>query len=330
MTRLALAVGLAVLALAVPAEAQLRLHLAVTPDAPGDTTGLRRHLDPSGAAVYVGEAVLEVPASSVVTVGLEEDADGVAAVSVWLDEASALVLSRVTTAATGRALAVLHDGRVLSSARVEGVVANGLVQIAGLPAADAERLARALRGPTVATATPRAPRPVAPSAPPADPPAPPAAGSDEADRAALAFVDALRRRAWAEAADALHPSAQAAVRPDALGLLRLDGPTVRVRDGLQEGDFPLAEVGVADVRSLDALGDRDLAALYLAGLGAIGVWPPGRPATVVGRVADGADAHVILQREGGAEAGLSEVTVVTVRRDASGRWRALLTEARGY
>ncbi len=333
MTRLVLAGCLALLA-GVPAQAQLRLHLAVTADAPGDTTGLSRQLDPSGAGVHIGEAVLDVPAESVVTVGLEEDAEGAAVLSVWLDPASALVLSRVTAAATGRALAVLYDGRVLSAARVDGVVANGLVQVAGLPVADAERVAEALRDETLAgpaaEAAPRVPQRIEPPARPAVLPSSPVASGD-AGQAALLFVNALRRQAWAEAADALHPSAQATIRPDALGLLRVDGPTVRVRDGLREGRFSLADAGVPDVRSLDGVADRDLAALYLAGLGAIGVWgAPGLPVTVVGQVVDGADAHVLLRSRGDGASGLSEVTVVTVRRDAGGRWRALLTEARGY
>ncbi len=369
MTRLVLAV-LALLSASASAQG-LRLHAAVTADAPGDRAGLRSLTTEAGVEAWVGQAVLDLPPSSIATVGLEEDANGTSTVSVWLAGAASVALTRVTEASTGTALAVLHDGRLMSAARIAGPVTNGLVQIPGLRPAVAERLAAALRGETAApppaappgaappgaappgaappgAAPPRwsappasvdvapertdadaAARPAVPPAEPAYRPGLPAGAVPEAGRAALDLVDALARRAWTAAAAALHPDAQAAVRSDALGLLHLDGATVRVRDGLQEGSFPLADV-LTGVRSLDDVSDRDLAALYLAGLDALGVWGPAASRVVVGTVADGDLSHVVLRGTEAGTTGLSMVTVVTVRRDGSGRWRALLTEARGY
>ena len=351
MLRLAVACALALLAGPLQAQAGLRLHAAVTADAPGDTTGFRRAplATAAGGTVYVGEAVLDVPLGAIQTVGLEDDPDGTSAVTVWLDATAAARLADVTGAAAGRALAVLHAGRVLGAPRVESAVPNGLVLIAGLDPGEAARVAAALRGdaPSARPAVTVAPTPVSapsvagtpPSAPPASVPSPwgrPASSAPTGDAgvaaetAALAFVRAVAGRQWGEAADLLDPDAHAALRADALGLLRLDGAEVYVRDGLREGSVLAADVlGRAPALPLDRLGARDLTALYLAGLDAIGVWgAPDASRAVVGRVEDGDRAHVVLRAE--AVPGMSDLSVVTVRRDGSGRWRVLLTEARGF
>lgn len=347
MTRLFLAGALALLSLPIHAQAGLRLHAAVTPDAPGDTTGLRRAplAAAGGGPVHVGAAVLEIPLGAIQTVGLEADDDGTAAVSVWLDAGTAAALARVTEAAAGRALAVLHAGRVVGAPRVEGAVPNGLVLLPGLEPGAAARLTAALRGETApvesaseAPATWGGRSPAAVERPPLAVP-PPAAVSvassgasagGAAEAAALGFVRAVAAREWGAAADALHPDALAALRPDALGVLRLDGATVWVRDGIQEASFPAGEALGRSPASLGALSDRDLAALHFAGLDALGVWGPPEPGrAVVGRVDEGDRAHVVLR--GAAPAGgMSALSVVTVRRDAAGRWRVLLTDARGF
>lgn len=311
------------------------------------------------------EVLLDLPLAAIATVGLEEDDDGTFAVTVWLESGPAADLARVTAAATGSVVAVMHGGRVLATPRIASAVPNGLVTLPGFSQADAEALAASLRGdPAGFEPSPplsEAPRPVTHPAPrpwgrsvPRTPPAPPAdeplapwerpaatdeppeggapSASDSPSAVALAFVEAIDRQAWARAADRLHSDAQAVLREDALGLLRLDGPTVIVRDGLQEGAFALASVlsGAAPT-DLDRLSDRDLAALYLAGLDVLGVWgPPGPPLAVVGDLADGPVTHVLLRAREGAEAGMSAVTAVTVRRDPAGTWRVLLTNAQGF
>ena len=350
--------ALAALAAAGPRAQGLHVHEAVTADAPGDTTGMRRlPVETAPGAVWVGRSVLALGPESVRTVGLEVGPDEVATLSLWLSEAAGAAFADLTAASVGRALAVVHDGRVLTAPVVESAIPNGLVLVTGLDAAEAERLADAIRGATGPPATPASwastPREPGldetPRRPPVrfDPPegveTRPEAGAlpwppvetapaegGEATRVASGFVRAVAAREWAAAASALHPDAAAAVRPDALGLLRLDGATVRVREGAAEGAFVAADVLGRAPGSLDALSDRDLAALYLAGLDAVGAWgAPGPPRTAVGEQADGDRVHVVF-RGASTDPGIAEVSVVTLRRDAAGRWGVLLTQARGF
>ena len=352
MTRLLLAWALALVSLPIQAQAGLRLHAAVTPDAPGDTTGLRRAplATVGGGVVHVGAAVLEIPLDAIQTVGLEADEDGTAAVTVWLESGAAAELARVTEAATGRALAVLHGGQVVAAPRVEGAVPNGLVLLPGLDPDDAARLTAALRGeaPLIEpegeapatwggrTSLPPVERPPLAVPPPSAVSVPSSGASADgsadgsAEAAVLAFVRSVAARQWGAAADALHPDALDALRPDALGALHLDGGTVWVRDGIQEASFPSADVLGRAPADLEGLGARDLAALHFAGLEALGVWGPPEPDRVVaGRIDEGDRAHVVLRGEAPA-GGMSALSVVTVQRDAAGRWRVLLTDARGF
>lgn len=134
-------------------------------------------------------------------------------------------------------------------------------------------------------------------------------------------------------ADALHPDALRRLRAESRLILRLDGRAVRVTDGERSGTIqPDRVLGRRfTVRTLDSLSDRDLGALYLAGLDALGVWgPPGPRRTVVGAVPDGADLVHVLLRAGGASSGVSDVSVVTLRRDGAGAWRPLLTQPQGF
>ena len=142
---------LAVLSVAVggPAQAQgrLQIHAAVTADAPGDTTGMRRETvaTASDREVWVGDPVLDLPPSSIQTVGLELDADGETALSLWLSDDSGRAFAALTEASVGRALAVVWDGRVLAAPVVEAPILNGMVLVTGLDDAEAERLAAAIR-----------------------------------------------------------------------------------------------------------------------------------------------------------------------------------------
>ena len=331
--------------------------------------GLRLHAVESGtgADATLGAVLLDLPLGTIQTVGLEEDADGTFAVTAWLTTPATADLARVTEAATGSVVAVVHRGRVLHTPRVASAVPNGLVTLPGFSETEAERLAQALRGEAAtggpdlggpngggagraepnqgaedeldrllgvesasASEFPQEDDPVSPSVADRSAVTVPAS-SEGADAVAQAFVTALDRRDWARAADHLHPDAQSMLRGDALASLRLDGATVRARDGLSEGAFPMASV-LPDARgALDGLSDRDLAALYFGGLDALDAWgPPSPPRAVVGRAADGAVVHVLLRTDGAIEAGASAVTVVTVRPDASGAWRVLLTDARGF
>ena len=337
MVRLLLACGLALLAAPLHAQAGLRLHAAVTA---GDTTGLRPAplATASGGTVYVGDAVLDIPLAAIATVGLEDDPDGTAAVTVWLDAATSSALASVTEAATGRELAVLHAGRVLAAPRVESAVPNGLVMLSGLDPAEAARVAAALRddAPALRPASipPPAPRVASwgrsPRATPVASKPETTERAETADAAALAFADAVARRQWGTAADLLDPEAHAAIRADALGLLHRDGGLVRVRDGNQEGSVQIADVlGQVPNAPLDRLDARDLTALYFAGLDALGVWGvPDASRAVAGRVDDGDRVHVVLRGE--SAPGMSKLSLVTVRRDRAGGWRVLLTEARGF
>jgi len=348
MTRLLLVCAFAFCALSAHAQPGLRLHAAVTPEAPGDTTGLRRAplATADGGVVYVGDVVLEVPLGAIRTVGLEDDDDGTAAVSVWLDGAAAAELARVTEASAGEALAVLHAGEVVGAPHVAGAVTNGLVLLTRLDVHRATRLASALRGepvrpePVPAARSPWGERTVpAPlERPPLDlpppastsPPVDPGLADRSAEAAGLAFVRAVAARRWVAAADALHPAALSALRPDALGVLRLDGVTVWVRDGIREASFAAANVLGRVPVDLDGLGLQDLAALYFAGLDALGVWGPPTPdRQVVGQIGEGDRVHLVLRGETPVE-GMSALSVVTVRRDGAGRWRVLLTDARGF
>lgn len=165
-----------------------------------------------------------------------------------------------------------------------------------------------------------------------DPAQSPGATTEGADAAAVAFVEAVRRRDWRAVVGALHPDAVARLRPDALALLRLDRQTVRIEEGDQSGRLDVPAVLGHRIRgALDELSDEDLGVLYLAALDEVGVWGnPGPPRRAIGRVASGPDrVHVVLE-SGTSGGGASELSVVTLRRDASGEWRPLLTHARGF
>ena len=363
-----------------PASAQSRLqvHAAVTADAAGDTTGMRRQSVATAPdrEVWVGPVVMDLAPPSVRTVGLELDGDGTAALSLWLSGPAGAEFEALTAASVGRALAVVWDGRVLAAAVVESAIPNGMVMVTGLDAGEAERLADALRQatedppagasearePPRASAPPRAPAPTPPSDVPSRPPlrldpppgvgstpyepAPPApatsapsgstptspAPASSASGAAQAFVGAIARRDWRAVARSLHPDALRAVRLNASGLLRLDGGTVTAQDGTQRASFVAADVLGSAPRAgrLADLGDQEVAVLYLAALNELGVW--GAPAAfreVVGEVPDGGRLHVVM-RSATVPAGVSELTVVTLARDAGGTWRPLLTQPQGF
>lgn len=335
--------GLAALAVLAAGAAQaqglqgLQIREAVTADAPGDTTGMRRApvVTAPESRVWVGRSLLDLAPGSVETVGLEVGPDG-ATLSLWLSDAAGAAFADLTARSVGRALAVVYRGRVLTAPVVQSAIPNGLVLITGLDAAEGRRLADALRDASGGTADLDADAPVVPdereeAATPVRPPDPvdPAA---EAGAVAVAWASAIGRGDWAAAAALLHPDAAAAVRPDALALLRLDGPLVRVRDGRTEASFPAVRVlgRPPAARRADGLSDGDLATLYLAALDALGAWgEAGPPRAVTGLVEDGPRAHVVLRAEGGAR-GLSDVSVVTLARDGAGPWRVLLTQARGF
>ena len=181
-----------------------------------------------------------------------------------------------------------------------------------------------------------APSPSAP-APPATAPvvsAPSSSGSPgrSASATAQAFTGAVSRRDWRAVARALHPDALRAVQPWAVEMLRLDGPTVTVRDQDQRASFDAASALGArpSAGSISELGDLDRAVLYLAGLDALGVWgEPGPSRAVVGEVLDGDRLHVVL-RDAAPSPGVSEVTVVTLARDGRGDWRPVLTQPQGF
>ena len=395
---LLLVVVLMALAMGAPATAlaqTLRIHTAVTDDAPGDTTGMTRRplVGAPGQTVLVGDPVLDLQPSSLQTVGFEEDGEGEATLSLWLSDDVGQAFAALTERSVGSALAVVYDGRVLMAPVVQARIPNGHVLITGLTVDEGARVARELRaamagtpeassgrpdtGPEVEGAgsdspvrdrPPRRfprepgvsgtePLPLPPSEPVAIPPlgessrgevpprreaaspsvAPPldaVTATAPAEAAALAFVRAVARRDWATAADALHPAALASLRPVALDLLRLDRTVVRVDDGRQAGTLrPDAVLGRSLGRtSLSDLSDRDLAVLYLAGLEVLGVWgPAGPPRSIAGAVAETPSlVYVLLRPDAGAQTGVVDVTVVTVRLDASGVWRPLLTQVQGY
>ena len=194
-----------------------------------------------------------------------------------------------------------------------------------------ERLPIPARDLPGAPATPDAPASVrvAPEIRPAPEPRVGKSVEAAAGDAASAFTEAVRARDWRLVAAALHPEALSRLRPDALSTLRLDRGTVFIKGG-ERLDVP-GVLGRPLRGDLAELSDMDLAVLYLAALDQLGVWgEAGPPRSVVGHVTEGDQIHVLLAAPARAAGGLSEVTVVTVRRDASGIWRPLLTHARGF
>lgn len=346
MIRFAFAALAVFVATEAVAQEGLALHTAVVPEAPGETQGMRQaDVDNApGTTAWIGPVVLALPPASVQTVGLEIDPDGLGSLSLWLTDDASSELAAVTEAAVGGALAVVYGRRVLAAPVVASSVTNGLVQITGLDARDARALAGAIRAATGADAGARPnrpppvrtpPEPSAPERPALDTaPAPRSSPRPEetADDEALAFARAIAAKNWLAAADLLHPQAHQAVRPDAVAILSLRGDRVQVTDGPRQESIDAAEVLGRPLRSqrIDDIADRDLAALHFAALDALGVWgPPRSEREVVGRVRDGDVVHVVLRSRVGA-AGLSDVSTITLRPDASGRWRPLVTEARGY
>ncbi len=345
MPRARFLVGLALLAVvASRAHAQgLQICEAVTADAPGDTDGMRRTsiVTLPGSEAWVGRPLLDLAPGSVETVGLEVGPDG-ATLSLWLSEAAGAAFEALTARSVGHALAVVYQGRVLTVPVVESAIPNGLVLITGLEAEEGRRLADALRGVSAVPVEPSPPvtdrtdaGPLLPERPPRGPEFPDRSASpspDAPEAVAEAWASAVGGRDWMAAAGLLHPDAVAALRPDALALLRLDGPLVRVRDGQTEGSFPaIRALGHPPAAArVDALPVEDLAALYLAALDVLGRWgAPGPARRAVGVLPDGDRAHVVLRAESAAR-GLADVSAVSLARDAFGRWRVLLTQARGF
>jgi len=341
---------LALLAVVGRSDAQgLQIREAVTLDALGDTTAMRRTAVATApeTPVWVGRTLLDLTPGSIETVGLEVGPDG-ATLSLWLSDAAGRAVADLTARSVGHALALVYRDRVLTAPVVESEIPNGLVLITGLDIGEGRQLAEALRtasdGPAGAPGGEIAERPLLPERPPRaavpggierSPGATREAGTWEAgtpETVATAWATAVGQRDWAAAAALLHPDATRAVRPDALALLRLDGPLVRVRDGQTEGSFPAVRAlgRPPSASRADALSGEDLAVLYLAALDVLGAWgDAGPPRAVAGVIADGARTHVLLRAGGGAQ-GLSDVSVVTVARDDAGRWRVLLTQARGF
>lgn len=327
------------------AQDGIELWAAVTEESGGDTEGLRQ-TQRRDLEVWVGERIVAFEPGDIRTVGLEVENEDATAVAVWLTNPAARMLAGVTSDATGQALAVKHRGSVLSAPLVQGAVTNGLIMIVGLNPAEARRIAQSLReviGVEDVVEPERTIEPERPASRPSPRPEPVRAhpvGADPVEGAApqsagevaSAFVRAVGRRQWSRVADLLHPDSWAAVRPDAVAMLRFEGQTVRVQDGEARGQFSARDVlgrGLTERRPAD-LSDRDLTALQLAGLDALGVWgPPRAPRDVVGEIEDGDRHHVILQAPDTAD-GVSNLSAVTVVRDRDGRWRVLFTEARGF
>lgn len=351
---------LAVVLLAGSASAQsLQIRHAVTPDAPGDTEGMTRQTVATAPdrEVWVGSVALDLPPRSIQTVGLELDADGQTALSLWLSDEAGGAFASLTAASVGRALAVVYDGRVLTAPVVQSAIPNGLVLITGLDSGEAERVADALRdatdgdppplrvdplppasGPSREAGLPREPAPggsAVPREPRADPDRSrgPEAGVDgEAGRVAAAFVSAVAARRWQEVAAQLHPEALAVAQASALEILTLDQGTVIVRDGGQEGSFIASDILGAAPRAarLDALPALDVAALYLAALDVLGVWgAPAEPRPLIGQVVDGDRLHVLF-RLPQPMPGVAELGVVSLARDARGEWRPLISQPQGF
>ena len=333
------------LAASAPAVAQgLQIHAAVTPDAPGDTDGMRPMPTlATGDEVWVGDVLLDLADESVETVGLERDAGG-ATLSLWLSGEAGAAFADLTARSVGRALAVVREGRVLTAAVVQSEIPNGLVLITGLDGAEADRLAAALRGdgperaapPTIPTPTPLD----LPERPPLqlDPPRGVdgqgdalAEGGATAQDVALGFSQYVAARRWRDAADALHPLALTVARTDALAVLDLDDGGVRMRDGDRSVQIDAGDVlGRRAPARLDDLADRDLAALYFAGLDALGMWGvPGAPRAILGTVSEGDRTHALM-RIGDPGLGVSDVAVVTVAVYGEGAWGVLLTQAQGF
>ena len=343
---------LAALALVTPsAHAQLQIHAAVAPDTGGDTEGMTRHavVTAPGLDVWIGEVVLDLPPASITTVGLEMDADGGTALSLWLSDDAGRAFAALTAQSIGEALAVVHDGRVLTAPVVASAIPNGLVMITGLDHAEAERLAETIREanepretarptpplrfdpaprePSESEPPPRtAPAPLTPRSPVPDAPA----SQSSASQAARAFVDAVAERDWRAVSRMLHPQSHRAVRASALSMLEVDRGTVTVLDEGGGETFLAADaLGSEPAGRVSDLSDGDLTTLYLAALDRLGTWgAPGPPRQVVGELRDGDRVHVVL-RAATVEEGVSDLSVVTLARDGA-VWRPLLTQPQGF
>lgn len=337
-------VPLVLVLLASSVQAQgLQIHAAVALDVQGDTQGMTRRpvVTSPDRYVWVGDVVLDLPPSSIQTVGLEMEEGGGTALSLWLSEEAGREFADLTERSIGQALAVVYQERVLIAPVVVSAIPNGLVMITGLDEDEATRLADALRQATDERLPD--PRPAPPRAEPiATPPASvpvrgeprpvlrPLQDTPEAAGAALAFVDRVAERNWRAVTDMLHRDARRVARSSALSMLSLDSGTVTVRSDGREGSFIASDVlGNTPTGRFESLDERDAITLYLAALDVIGAWgPPGPPRRVVGEIRDGDRVHVILSASG-AESGVSEVSLVTLALDR-GTWRPLLTQPQGF
>ena len=326
---------LALALLAPAAHAQIQIHAAVAPDTEGDTDGMTRQsvVTAPGQEVWVGDVVLDLPPASIQTVGLETDADGGSALSLWLSDEAGQAFAVLTAESIGKALAVVYDGRVLVAPVVVSPIPNGLVMITGLEDAEAERLAEEIRQanePDFIHQMPSQP-PGMMTLPPL-PPAPetPPNRADAAGQAAQRFVDAVAARDWRAVSAMLHPQSLRVARASALSILEIDGRVVRVRSEGQEGSLVAPDVlGFAPSGRASDLSDQDLVTLYLAALDVLGVWGAPAPSRqVIGEMTDGDRVHVLL-RAAAVDAGVSDVSLVTLARDGA-EWRPLLTQPQGF
>lgn len=332
----------ALLLSAAAAHAQgLQIHAAVALDVQGDTEGMTRRpvVTSPDRYVWVGDVVLDLPPSSIQTVGLETDDAGGTALSLWLSDDAGRAFAELTERSVGQALAVVYNERVLTAPVVMSTIPNGLVMITGLDETEALSLADALRQATEPDAIAEDPLPAPPRVDPpmsrpvqADPrpTSPTIQPATEAGGVARAFVDGIAARDWRSVSEMLHPEAIRVARTSALAVMDLSSGTVSIRSDGQEGSFIAADaLGHTPVGPLADLDDRDVTTLYLAALDVIGVWgTPGAPRQFIGEIRDGDRVHVIL-RASAAESGVSDVSLVTLALD-DGEWRPLLTQPQGF
>ncbi|MEL6614664.1 MAG: hypothetical protein AAFQ43_02945 [Bacteroidota bacterium] len=323
MRRLALAL-LTLASAAAAQEGTIELRDAVVHDVVlrADTTGMVAMTQPDGWTVYVGDLLLELGSGDVEAVGIDFDPfTNVPLVSLALAPEASEAFARISGARIGKAMAIVFDGQVLSTPRIQSRIEGGRISIEGVSLNEAEVLAESIRQ-AVGGASPREffRQTLDTSTPEA---------TVDALGKALQLGDAL------VVARLLHPRAVKELR-EGMGStsIRLVGDRAELLVGEFDGEsVPLADVigPVPPGTRFTDLSDVDAVALVFALSGATGLpiplWSGLTGTETLGAIAVENRVYVVRGDpvfEAGGFTSAMTVAVERIEEDGASRWVVLL------
>lgn len=320
------AFALIVLASAAAAQTpRLAIRASFVPNAGAvapDTAAMQRSALGDGRAVYLGETLQALGVGSLTDARvMADDGTGSSAILLVMAPDAARAFSRLTETHVAKPIAIVLDGRVLTSPVIGGPIANGRVQIdGGFARAEAEAIVAAIR-----EAAQIVPIPVDLSTP---------------EAAVLSIRRAAAAGEWLAVARILHPSVLLMLRDSFDESFVMAGDSVRASaermvmpgpDGTPSQPDVLPWIHIRDVigtgapgPTLEDFSDEQAVALALAGLYHPRLdYPDAPPVTLF---VDAAGMAFVVLYPGltqYGEDGFAEAVVLQARRVGDG-WRVLL------